>query len=37
MDASIINLKVNLLFEQSGRLFFVIIISHGNEVGRILD
>ena len=37
MDAFFINLKANLLFEKRGGLFFVIVISHGDEIGIILD
>jgi hypothetical protein len=36
MDAFLINLKANLLFEKRGGLFFVIVISHGDEIGIIL-
>ena len=37
MDAFLINLKANLLFKKHSGLFFVIVISHGDEIGIILD
>jgi hypothetical protein len=36
MDAFLINLKANLLFKKHSGLFFVIVISHGDEIVIIL-